>query len=209
MMNGFTITFDNVYDEDKWNAEKNKYENDDEWSKDETIEDFYYNFDDNITEMIEKGDEPIISDLIRNYIWSDICKKKKYLLKMFKIIYEETENISFTFYNSNYSSNKFNNIGFFELWNDITDEFNYFIIKDTGISTSSQMSIWIGELYEAFEEYQGKTEQIYICKDCKTVLTDEVDDRSGWEGTEGNHICMDCFYKNDNEESDSDSDDEE
>ena len=60
-----------------------------------------------------------------------------------------------------------------------------------------------------FNKYQGKTEQIYICKDCKRDFTDEVDDRSGWEGTGGNHICMDCFYKNDNEESDSDSDDEE
>ena len=44
------------------------------------------------------------------------------------------------------------------------------------------------------------TEQIYICKDCKRDFTDEVDDRSDWESTKGNHICMDCFYKNDNEE---------
>ena len=160
MMNGLTIPFDNVYDEDKWNAEKNKYENDDEWSKDETIEDFYYNFDDNITEMIEKGwVEPPISDLIRNYIWNNICKRKHKLLQMFKIIYEETEQISFTFYKSNHSSNKFNNIGFFELWNEITHEINYFIIKDYGISTSSQMSIWIGELYEEYQEYQNDEEE--------------------------------------------------
>ena len=165
-MNGLTIPFDNVYDEDKWNAEKNKYENDDnwcernQWSKDETIEDFYYNFDDNITEMIEKGwVEPPISDLIRNYIWNNICKRKHKLLQMFKIIYEETEQISFTFYKSNHSSNKFNNIGFFELWNDITGEINYFIIKDYGISTSSQMSIWIGELYEEYQEYQNDEEE--------------------------------------------------
>ena len=164
-MKGLTIPFDNVYDVEEWNAENDKYENDDnwckgdEWTKDETIEDYYYNFDDNLTEMIESDDQPPISDLIRNYIWNDICKRKYKLLQMFKIMYGETENISFTFYNRNHSSSRFNNIGFFELWNDITDELNYFIIKDTGISTSSQMSIWIGELYEEFEEQQDDEEE--------------------------------------------------
>ena len=190
-MNGLTIPFDNVYDEDKWNAEKNKYENDDnwcerdQWSKDETIEDYYYNFDDNITEMLET-DEPLINDLIRGYIWNDICKEEKNLLKMFKIIYEKTEQISFTFYNSNHSSSRFNNIGFFELWNDITHEINYFIIKDYGISTSSQMSIWIGELYEEYQEYQKR------------------------QAEEETHYENETHYEDDtDEESDSDSDDEE
>ena len=166
MMNGLTIPFDNVYDVEEWNAENDKYENDDnwckgdEWTKDETIEDYYYNFDDNITEMIENGwVEPPISDLIRNYIWNNICKRKHKLLQMFKIIYEETEQISFTFYNSNHSSSRFNNIGFFELWNDITYEINYFIIKDYRISTSSQMSILIGELYEKYQEHQNDEEE--------------------------------------------------
>ena len=164
MANGLTIPFDNVYKSNWYQIEKSKYEYDkdgmlnDEWSKDHTIKDYYYNFDDNITEMlneIEKNDEPLINDLIRGYIWNDICKEEKNLLKMFKMIYEETTYVSFTFYKSNHSSNKFNNIGCFKLWNDISDEYNYFIIKDFGISTSSQMSIWIEKLYE---EYQGEAD---------------------------------------------------
>ena len=172
MMSGLTIPLSNVYDEDEWNAKKNKYENNDEWSKDETIEDLFYYLDDHLTEMLDKienDEEPPISDLIRNYIWNDICKRKYKLLQMFKIMYGENELISFTFYKSNHSSNRFNNTGFFELWNDITDEFNYFIIKDTGISTSSQMSIWIGELYEEFEEQQDDQE------DDEVVIIETID----------------------------------
>ena len=178
MVSGLTIPFNNVYDEDEWNADQEvmdeeigeevineDIDEDNEWSKDETIQDLYYNFDDNLTEMIENDDEPLISDLIRRYIWNDICKKKYKLLKMFKIMYEETEQISFTFYTKSDGSGRFNYFGYFELWNDITDEFNYFVMEDWRISTSSQMSHWIGELYEEFEDQkrdQAEWEEVVI-----------------------------------------------
>lgn len=158
MVSGLTIPFDNVYDEDEYNDLLEEMDEElafEIWYCKETIEDFFYSFDDNLTVMLQT-DEPLINDLIRNYIWNDICKRNYKLLKMFKMMYEETEDISFTFYKSNHSIGRFNNIGFFELWNDITDEFNYFIIKDTGISTSSQMSIWIEELYEEFQKQQDE-----------------------------------------------------
>ena len=165
------MPFHNVCDVKEWSDEwyldeqremDEDIDEDSEWSKDETIEDFFYYLDDHLTEMLDKienGDEPPISDLIRNYIWNDICKRKYKLLQMFKIMYGENELISFTFYKSNHSSNRFNNTGFFELWNDITDESNYFVIRSTGISTSSQMSHWIGELYEEFEDQKRDQEE--------------------------------------------------
>ena len=166
MVSGLTIPFNNVYDKDEYIYEQEVMDEDigedGELSKDETIEDYYYNFDDNLTEMldeIENGDEPLINDIIRNYIWNDICKKKYKLLKMFKIMYEETEHISFTFYTKSDGSGRFNYFGYFELWNDITDEFNYFVMEDWRVSTSSQMSIWIGELYEHFQEQQDDQDE--------------------------------------------------
>tara|TARA_R100000935_G_scaffold11309_1_gene22768 strand:- start:184 stop:708 length:525 start_codon:yes stop_codon:yes gene_type:complete len=140
-----------------WNDEKHLYENDDEFSSNRII-DFSYNFYDHITDMIEgieKNGEPNISDLIKNYIWNDICREDIQLLKIFHILYGETDFISFTFYRSNHSCSKFNEFACFRLENNMTDEYNYFIIKDRGISTSSQKSLWIGEFHEEFEEQNG------------------------------------------------------
>ena len=87
---------------------------------------------------------------------------------------------------------------------DDIDEFNKYIIlillnnylqNDNNINVKKFKKAMMNN-YNKIKE----SEQIYICKDCKRDFTDEVDDRSDWESTKGNHICMNCFYKNDNEE---------